>query len=78
MNGQKNKGLLLLSSGVMLALSGAVHAEGGTAEKGMGQFNIECLLSHTLPDDPMMAFGRPGSPWCTISLVTRRPMPIAR
>lgn len=60
MNGQKNKGLLLLSSGVMLALSGTAHAEGGTAEKGMGQFNIECLLSHTLPDDPMMAFGRPG------------------
>lgn len=60
MNEQKSKRLLFLSSAVMLALSSTAYAEGGTAEKGMGQFNIECVLSHTLPDDPMMAFGRPG------------------
>jgi hypothetical protein len=60
MNRQKNKGLLLLTGSVILTLSGAACAEGGTEEKGMGQFNVECLLSHTLADDPMMAFGRPG------------------
>lgn len=60
MNRQKNPGLLLLSSSLMLAFSSAAYASDDSLEKKMGQFNVECVLSHTLADDPMMAFGRPG------------------
>lgn len=60
MNRQTKRGLLLLSSSVILGLSGGASAEKSTTVKKWGQFNVECVLSHTLPDDPMMAFGRPG------------------
>ncbi|WP_249324837.1 DUF1996 domain-containing protein [Enterobacter mori] len=53
---------------VKIALLGGIYssiniqmASAASVEKGWGQFNVECGLSHTLADDPMMAFGKPGA-----------------
>ncbi len=42
----------------------AMRVAGDDVPEGLegpdGEFNIECTLSHTLPDDPVMMFGQPG------------------
>ncbi|WP_245759126.1 DUF1996 domain-containing protein [Yersinia ruckeri] len=72
---QARKKLLLISGSLLIgSVSGhaiatvvahqnsdkpTINAQQKTPTK-WGIFNVECGLSHTLPDDPMMAFGLPG------------------
>ncbi|MCS3409164.1 DUF1996 domain-containing protein [Serratia sp. AKBS12] len=53
--------LKLILLGTLCVSQSALAEDLERKEKGWGQFNVECGLSHTLPDDPMMAFGKPGA-----------------